>query len=123
MKLLALFVIFFVIQGCSGGGGGGGSVSGGSVSGGSGSGEATVTWTAPTTRENGAPLILSELAGFYVKYQLKNSKWHQIKYINDATATLFSLKNVAAGTYLVQTATVDFSGLVSDYSNTIEVNI
>ncbi|HUL47819.1 MAG TPA: putative Ig domain-containing protein [Steroidobacteraceae bacterium] len=61
------------------------------------SGSATLSWVAPTTNTNGTPL--TDLAGFIVKYGTSPSALNQSVTVPSATATGYTVQNLAAGTW------------------------
>lgn len=85
----------------------------------------TLSWTAPTTRQNGDPLLPSDLAGYEIYYFLEGSSQEQdqIVVINDALATEATITDLATGTYFFAIATVDSDGLASDPSDYVEASI
>jgi hypothetical protein len=85
----------------------------------------TLSWVAPTTRQNGAPLLPSELAGYEIYYFQEDSAVEdgQILIINDANATEATIDELTPGTYFFAIATIDSDGLESDISDYVEAQI
>jgi hypothetical protein len=116
---------------CGGGGGGGatdststgtstGSTSSSSSGGSSGSsgsaaapptGTITLSWTAPQTRADGTPL--TDLAGYRIYYGTSSGLYTQSVTVNSASATTYTLANLAAGTYYLTMKSFDTSNIES----------
>lgn len=83
----------------------------------------TLSWTAPTSRANGDPLLLSELAGYEIYYFLDGSTDEQIIPVNDPATTSYTTAPLPAGTYYFAISAVDTSGVYSELSEPVEVII
>ena len=85
----------------------------------------TLSWTAPTTRANGDPLIMSDIAGYEVYYFMDGSPQSdgETIIINNAAATQVTTPDLQAGTYFFAIATIDTQNLVSDLSDYVEAAI
>ena len=101
--LLALN-LFFPLVGCSGGEGGS-----------SGSGP-SLSWVAPSEREDGTGLGLSEIASFRVYYGTESGKYSDTISIDDHTATQVIFTGIPSGTYYTVMTTVDADGRESSFS-------
>ena len=115
---------------CGGGssadsGGGGGSSTGGSTSSGSSSssggssgtptGSASLSWTAPTTNNDGSPL--ADLVGYHIYYGASaDLLTTQINV--DSSTTSYVVNSLVAGTWYFAVTAVNGVGLESDLSNT-----
>ena len=85
------------------------------------SGSVSLSWAAPTTRADGTPLSLAEIAG-YTLYYLTSEGTYSID-INDASTTSLIVSDLPAGTcYFVMIAR-DASGNESDYSRLVSRQI
>lgn len=108
-------------SGSSGGSTGGstGGSSGGS-SGGSGSsntpppsgGSITISWTPPNTRADGT--TLTDLAGYHIYYGTASGIYSQAVTVASASATSYTIANLAAGTYYVTMRAFDTSNVESN---------
>lgn len=81
--------------------------------------DATMTWTAPTTRTDGSPL--TNLAGFRIKYGTVAGSYPTVVQVPGAAVTTYTVTGLTGGVtyYFVMTA-YDAAGLES--SNTSQVS-
>ena len=84
--------------------------------GGVGTGTITLAWTAPVTRENGAPLSLSEIGGFRIYYGESVASYSKIADVTDGTATTATIIDVPAGNYFIVMTAYDTEGRESRFS-------
>ena len=108
--LFLLFVLVSAIAGCGGGvsqtpTGAGGPASAGTVS---------LSWYAPTTNTNGAPL--TNLAGYKIHYGTASGIYTASIVIGNVTNYAFALP---AGIYYFAVSAYDTLGLESSYSNEV----
>ena len=85
----------------------------------------TLSWTAPTTRANGDPLNMSDIAGYEVYYFMDGSPQSdgEAITINNASTTQITTPGLQSGTYFFAIATIDTQNLVSDLSDYVEAAI
>ncbi|MCC7463314.1 MAG: fibronectin type III domain-containing protein [Gammaproteobacteria bacterium] len=107
------------LAGCGGGsssssGGGGGGSSGGSSSGAA-TGSASLSWTAPTTNNDGS--ALDDLAGYHVYYGTSADLLNQDMPVNAANATSATVPSLASGTWYFAVAAVNSGGSIGELSN------
>lgn len=76
-------------------------------------GSAILSWTAPTTNEDGSALTLS---GFNI-YQGASSGNLQALATVDAVTLAYTVNNLASGMYYFAVTAVDVNGVESAYSN------
>ena len=116
--------VLLALAGCGGGssaGGGGGSSSGGassSSSGGSSSGatgSASLSWTAPTTNNDGSQL--TDLTGYHIYYGA-SADLLTTQVDVDSSTTSYVVNSLVAGTWYFAVTAVNSVGLESDLSNT-----
>lgn len=148
MSRLLLALATLTLLACGGGGGGGG---GGDTSepgpGGGNSGippggvsppvtppggdpnftpvSATLTWSIPTLRENGDPLLANELAGYEVYYFRQDDNWSPdccVIIVNDPYATSTTVQITSAGTYYFAISAFDTSSLYSRTSDPVSAH-
>lgn len=150
---IALTILFAtLITACSGGGGGGGG-SGPSSAAASGSNSTTpvtpstgsgttttpstpttptatahtvqLSWTIPSTRENGSALALSELSGYEIYYYQEgtSSGAGEVVPVSGGTNTSTQVTINGSGTYYFAIAARDNAGLLSNLSNYIAANL
>ncbi len=119
----------------------GGSTAGtGGTTGGTGSGTSTGTgtstgskpvsqtvklsWTSPSTRENGAALSISDLSGYHIYYYLDGATGSDSTVaINGGSTQSASITLTKAGTYYFAISAIDVSGLVSSLSNYVALTV
>lgn len=82
-----------------------------------GAGQATVSWTAPTTNTDGSPL--TNLAGYKVLYGTSAENLNQQIQIANAGISTHVVDNLNAGTYYFGVKAYNSSGLDSDLSNIV----
>lgn len=79
-------------------------------------GSASLGWVAPTTRSDGTPLSLSELAGYTLYYGTSQGSYTDSIGIDDTYATSLTVTDLPVGTYYFVMTVRDTNGLESDYS-------
>ena len=114
LRLAGLLIPVVFLFACSGGGGSGGSSSA-SFGG--------LTWTAPSERENGDALSLSEIAGFRIYYGEESGIYPGTIDISDGSSVESDLDDVSSGKYFVVVTTIDTDGRESAFSEEVEVEI
>jgi len=80
----------------------------------------TVSWIAPSQRENGAPISLSEIAAFKVYSGLSPNQLTDSIITQDSNATSQIFKGLKVGTYYFSVTTLDTAGRESAFSKVIE---
>ena len=78
-----------------------------------------LSWVAPTTREDGETLSLSELEGYRIYYGTDSSKLIPLVDLDDSSVTTHSITDLNAGTYYFAVTAYDFSGLESGFSEIV----
>lgn len=87
-----------------------------------------LSWEPPTSRENGDPLPMGEIASYLIVGFMENSNHNldnpeiQVR-IDDGGATEHILEVYVPGTYHLAMAAVDHNGLQSELSNIVEVRV
>ncbi|MFL0798039.1 MAG: hypothetical protein K6L73_11190 [Cellvibrionaceae bacterium] len=84
-------------------------------------GSITINWNTPSTRENGDPLNLSEIAGYQILLENLDTGSFQYIYVSesDLASSSYTIENLAAGSYQVSIAVVDEDGLYSDFTTPV----
>lgn len=153
LKLFCALMMSFMLVACGGGGGGGGggapadpgSQSGGSTGGGGGDDNSTsnpnppddgsttpvppksvsLSWTAPTARENGEPLSLADIKGYEIYYYVDGSSpgSGETIWVAGGSTTTHTVTLDSAGTYFFALAAVDQNDLRSETSNYVSVTV
>ncbi len=116
--LLALILVLPLLA-CSAGDGGLAEDGSGAAS----SNAVNLTWVAPSEREDGTGLSLSEIAGFRIYYGAKSGDYLNTIDVDDHTATQAVLAGIPSGTYFVAVTTVDVDGRESSYSSEVVVTV
>ena len=78
-------------------------------------GTATLSWTAPTLRTDGTPLM--NLAGYRVHYGQTQGQYSYRVTIDNPGMNTYVVENLTAGTWYFTTTAFDSTGAESDYSN------
>jgi hypothetical protein len=78
-------------------------------------GTATVSWTAPTTNDDGS--TLTDLAGFRVAYGQNSASLDQSAAISNASISTYTVNNLTSGQWFFAVYAVNSSGLESGISN------
>lgn len=92
---------------------------GGIDTGGGGSNTLMLSWTAPTTNEDGTPL--EDLAGYRLYYGTQSGQYSQVVTVGSFTTA--EISDLPAGTYYVTVTAYDIYGNESDFSNEINHTI
>lgn len=120
------FSFVVVLTACGGGGGGSGTSADSSTDPGDSSEttSVTITWVAPSSRTDGSPLSLSQIARYEVNYGRSSGEYTDTITVNDATATEAVIPNLENGTYHIAVRVYDTNGLDSRFSEerTVVVN-
>lgn len=127
-KAALLVFAFSTILAASGCISGGGSSSGSSGSQTTTTGEptdasVTVSWVPPTTRQDGSPISLSELAGYEIRYGTTDGVIDEAMKISDQSQTTARIALERTGTYYFMIRTFDTEGRFSSYSERQEIGI
>jgi VCBS repeat-containing protein len=80
----------------------------------------SLSWVAPSQREDGTPLSLSEITGYKVYYGTAQGQYPNSTTINDSTAVGHTFTNLPAGTYYFVVTTIDTEDRESGYSPEIK---
>lgn len=85
----------------------------------------TISWVAPSTRENGTPLPRSEISGYEIYYFREGSSEEEgeIITINDPNTLATQTPPLSTGRYYFAIATIDTQGIYSDTSGYVAINI
>lgn len=82
-----------------------------------------MSWQIPTTRADGQPLTVGELAGYEIYYTTDNPNV-SVKYsVSSGTATSYDISNLAAGTYYFAMAAIDTTGAKSTLSPVVAITL
>lgn len=83
-----------------------------------------LSWTIPTTRQNGKPLALSELQGYEVYYTTDSSaSADAVVKINGGSTSNSVISKLPAGTYYFSISAIDTSGMKSPLSKMVTAKV
>ncbi len=82
-----------------------------------------LAWTAPSQREDGTAIALSEIASYHIYYGTESGDYQDVIFIEDSSADQAQVADIPPGTYYVVVTTVDTDGRESAYSSEVVVNI
>jgi hypothetical protein len=82
-------------------------------------GSFSLSWTAPTTRSDGAPISLTEIDGYRVYYGSTQGNYPNSIDITDGTATGTTVNNIPVGDYYLVMTSYDTSGRESAQSGMV----
>jgi cytoskeletal protein RodZ len=86
-------------------------------------GVATLSWSAPMTRANGAPLSMAELSGYEIYVVAESTGESSVITVSDPTALNYTVGNLAPDTYHFAISAVDTENHVSDMSPIVSKTI
>ena len=82
----------------------------------------TINWVAPSEREDGTPILLSEIAGYRIYYGTSVGEYSNPINILDSTATAAELDSLSlSGSYYIVITTVDLDGRESSFSKEVSI--
>ncbi len=82
-----------------------------------------LAWTAPSEREDGTGLSLSEIAGYRIYYGSEPGDYQSQINIDDTSADGAQATNLVSGTYYVVMTTIDTDGRESSYSTEVVITL
>ncbi|VAW54750.1 hypothetical protein MNBD_GAMMA06-574 [hydrothermal vent metagenome] len=82
-----------------------------------------LTWTAPSEREDGTGLSLSEIAGYRIYYGPEAGDYQNQINIDDTSADDAQVTQLESGVYYVVMTTIDTDGRESAYSSEVVVQL
>jgi len=82
----------------------------------------SLSWVAPSEREDNTPISLSEIAGYRIYYGTTQGDYPNKIEINDASEDVADI-SLSQGTYYVVITTVDMDGRESVFSEEIILNV
>jgi hypothetical protein len=87
----------------------------------SGTTDITLSWVAPSEREDNTSIALSEIAGYKIYIGTTKGKYIGSVTINDGSATSYTFSNMSSGTFYFAITTRDTDGRESQYSKEVTV--
>lgn len=122
----AMLLLTTLLSGCGGGGGSSSSAIDSSSSiqpdlspTGQDGGSATLTWVAPSTREDGSAFSLSQLGGYKIYVGTVDGNLVPAGTIDDPTVTSYTVRNIQQGEYIFAVTAFDSAGIESGFSNMV----
>lgn len=83
--------------------------------------DVSLSWAAPSERENNEPISLSEIAGYKIYYGTIENHYPNSIDINDGKAEAYTFTGFSAGTYYFVLTTFDTQGRESQYSPAVKI--
>ncbi len=83
----------------------------------------TISWNAPSEREDNTSLSLSEIVGYKIYYGTSQGQYPNNVTVNDGSAVNYIFQNFNADTYYFVLTTLDSDGRESQFSTEIQVSI
>lgn len=80
---------------------------------------ATLNWSTPTTREDGAPLAAGEIGGFEIYMLAESTGETNVITVNDPMSTTFTVEDLAPDTYHFSMSAFDVEGIFSPLSEVV----
>jgi hypothetical protein len=87
------------------------------------SSDVSLSWTAPSAREDDNPISLSEIAGYKIYYGTTQGNYSSSISISDGSATSHTFTNFSEGTYYFVITTRDLDGRESQLSSEVVIII
>lgn len=87
------------------------------------SGSAALSWSSPTTRSNGQPLSMSELAGYEIYMLAESTGVSSVITVSDPFSTSRSIDGLTPDIYHFAISAIDSSGLVSALSTLVSKTV
>jgi hypothetical protein len=84
-------------------------------------GSATLSWTAPTTDTNGAPI--TDLAGYNIYYGKSSTTMTSVINVNNPASGSYTVGNLAAGTWYFAVAAYNTQAMVSPLTTVVSKSI
>lgn len=81
----------------------------------------TLSWVAPSEREDGTPISLSEIAGYRVYYGSSMGSYPNQIDIMDGSAVQANLSSLFPGLYYFVVTTLDTDGRESSFSDEVSI--
>ena len=81
-----------------------------------------ISWVAPTAREDGTALALTDIAGYRVYYGVSPGEYRDIIEIMDPAADYIALSSIPSGTNYVAISVVDSDGRESALSAAVTIS-
>jgi hypothetical protein len=85
------------------------------------SGSVTLSWAAPTTREDGTPL--TDLAGYYIRYGRMSKIYDEEIKIENPGIVTYVVESLHPGKWYFVASAYDSSGQESDLSNEVKYKV
>ena len=83
--------------------------------------EISLSWAAPSEREDNKPISLSEIAAYKIYYGTIPDDYPNSVDIDDGKAEAYTFKGFSSGTYYFVLTTLDTEGRESQYSPAVKI--
>jgi hypothetical protein len=81
----------------------------------------TLSWIAPSEREDNKPISLSEIAGYRIYYGTTENDYPNSVEIDDGNAESYTFRGLSTGIYFFVLTTLDTEGRESQYSDAVQI--
>ncbi len=85
--------------------------------------DVSLSWIAPSAREDDNPISLSEIAGYKIYYGTTQGNYNNSVNVNDSAAEGYTLNGLSSGTYYFAVTTKDTEGRESQFSSVVQIVI
>jgi fibronectin type 3 domain-containing protein len=82
-----------------------------------------LSWSAPSTYEDGSTLSTSSIGGYRIYQGTSSSNLQLVADINDGTTFSYTISDLTSGTYYLAITTYDANGVESDFSSVVSKTI
>lgn len=86
-------------------------------------GAVELSWSAPTTREDGTPLSYSQLDGFVIYSGTSSNSLSETARVDDRTVESYTVNGLESGTHYFAVSAYDVNGLEGSRSDSVSVTI
>jgi hypothetical protein len=117
--LLLVSIVTLLLTACGGGGSDASSDNRDNTT----SGRIVLSWVAPSTRDDGSYLPLTELEGYRIYYGSSANNLTMLVDLNDTDITEYSVDSLPSGNYYFAVTVYDLDGLESGYSNLVNKDV
>jgi len=83
------------------------------------SGAAVLSWSIPTTRADGSPLTMAEIAGYEIYVLSESTGQSSVIAVSSGATSTYTVSGLAAGTYYFSMAAKDTAGNLSALSTVV----
>jgi hypothetical protein len=119
ITLLLVSIVTLLLTACGGGGSDASSDNRDNTT----SGRIVLSWVAPSTRDDGSYLPLTELEGYRIYYGSSADTLTMLVDLNDTDITEYSVDSLPSGNYYFAVTVYDLDGSESAFSNLVNKDV